>query len=78
MTSHEALRKVEAALVALRTISATDFAFERYRAVTLPAGDHPQIEQGFDAGWNAACHAFSAVVNAVQTEALREPAEVGT
>lgn len=74
MTSHEALRKVEERIVGLRSFTSIDLAFTRYRAATLPAGEYPQIEQGFDAGWNAACREFSAAVAAVQSDALRAEA----
>lgn len=77
MDANETLHRFEQKLVPVRSIAAADAAFAKYAREMLPGEadqDHHLnvlVQQGWDAGYAAAMQAVAALLNELQTEALR-------
>jgi hypothetical protein len=70
MTPSEALRRMEARLIPIRTAAGNREAWEDYRAQWL-SNDDARVHQGFEAGYDAAMRRVTKAVSNTQTEVLR-------
>lgn len=76
MTGTEALNEFERLLIPERTTAGLGVAWLRHESENLPVDMEPRaralVEQGFEAGYDAAMSRVRSILSSVQTRALRD------
>lgn len=72
------LREFEQQLLSQRSTAASRESWKEYADDLLPSGNHPQIQQGFEAGYDAAMNRVRRMLTTLQGQALAEARQPGT